>query len=242
MFLQPTTPTNSAQERSSHLRWPESLSGAAPIPSRFSHLLNEPLVINLNNTTSEQGAASRLKEMDEEEEEKKAGVKGKEEDEGEVEEEEEEGEEEGEEEEDIVWLATPDDEILSQSLDDQEVAVYFEILEQAPLETLPLARKFCFKPNSQLVLGRAPSSGVSRLARVQQVLAQDKRRSAQAENGSDDGLFPNQVISKVHAVVYEVDGQLILEDRGSTHGTFVNEERIQSRVLQDNDHARRNVN
>jgi hypothetical protein len=61
---------------------------------------------------------------------------------------------------------------------------------------------------------------------------------ARAENGFDDGLFANQVISKLHAAIFEKDGQLVLEDWESTHGTFVNEDPVSRRVLHDLDHVR----
>lgn len=61
---------------------------------------------------------------------------------------------------------------------------------------------------------------------------------ARAENGYDDGLFANQVISKLHAAIFEKDGQLVLEDWESTHGTFVNDEPVSRRVLHDLDHVR----
>ncbi|KAI1315754.1 hypothetical protein EDD11_000404 [Mortierella claussenii] len=100
---------------------------------------------------------------------------------------------------------------------------------------LPQPRVFEFRRGSQLVLGRAPSSGVDRQARVQQLLRDELQRQAFAVNGSDDGLFPNQVISKVHAMLYELDGYIVVEDRGSTHGTFVNKQRVQRCTLADTD-------
>ncbi|KAF8923648.1 hypothetical protein BGZ58_002697 [Dissophora ornata] len=99
---------------------------------------------------------------------------------------------------------------------------------------LDMTRRFAFRKNAQLLLGRSPSCGSDEKARMRQTID----GQAEAENGSDDGLFANQVISKVHAALYEKDGQLILEDRHSTHGTFVNSEKISRRELNDFDRIR----
>ncbi|KAF9993812.1 hypothetical protein BGZ80_008020, partial [Entomortierella chlamydospora] len=106
-------------------------------------------------------------------------------------------------------------------------------------QAIPQPRKFIFKRNSHLLLGRAPSCGSDAKAKMRQsVGTSHMHQQALALNGSDDGLFTNQVVSKVHAALYEVDGHLILEDKQSTHGTYVNEERIQSRVLKDLDRVK----
>ena len=90
-----------------------------------------------------------------------------------------------------------------------------------------------------MLLGRAPSSGLDPKARLKQLSEIGKDAGqAQAENGYDDGLFANQVISKLHAAIFERDGQLVLEDWESTHGTFVNEESITRKILHDLDHVR----
>ncbi|KAF9103184.1 hypothetical protein BGX27_010694 [Mortierella sp. AM989] len=103
----------------------------------------------------------------------------------------------------------------------------------------PQTRKFSFKRNSQLLLGRAPSCGSDTKARMRQSIeAGHMREQALALNGCDDGLFNNQVVSKIHAALYEMNGQLILEDKQSTHGTYVNEERIQSCTLKNLDRVR----
>ncbi|KAG0280770.1 hypothetical protein BGZ96_001427 [Linnemannia gamsii] len=105
--------------------------------------------------------------------------------------------------------------------------------------TLPRPRQFIFEPNTRLLLGRAPSSGLDPKARLKQLSEVGKDAGqARAENGHDDGLFANQVISKLHAAIFEKDGQLVLEDWESTHGTFVNEEPVSRRVLHDLDHVR----
>ncbi|KAF9151708.1 hypothetical protein BG015_006340 [Linnemannia schmuckeri] len=105
--------------------------------------------------------------------------------------------------------------------------------------TLPRPRQFIFEPNTRLLLGRAPSSGLDPKARLKQLSEVGKDAGqARAENGYDDGLFANQVISKLHAAIFERDGQLVLEDWESTHGTFVNEESISRKTLHDLDHVR----
>ncbi|KAF9422042.1 hypothetical protein BGZ76_003907 [Entomortierella beljakovae] len=101
------------------------------------------------------------------------------------------------------------------------------------------SRKFSFKRNAQLVLGRAPSCGSDSKSRMRQLADFDNTHSlATSLNGKDDGLFANQVISKVHAIIYEKDGQLVLEDKQSTHGTYVNDEKVQSCVLNNSDRVR----
>ncbi|KAF9547007.1 hypothetical protein EC957_009011 [Mortierella hygrophila] len=105
--------------------------------------------------------------------------------------------------------------------------------------TLPRPRQFIFEPHTRLLLGRAPSSGLDPKARLKQLSEVGKDAGqARAENGYDDGLFANQVISKLHATIYEQDGQLVLEDWESTHGTFVNEKSITRKALHDLDRVR----
>ncbi|KAF9135030.1 hypothetical protein BGX30_011685 [Mortierella sp. GBA39] len=105
--------------------------------------------------------------------------------------------------------------------------------------TLPRPRQFIFEPNTRLLLGRAPSSGLDPKARLKQLSEVGKDAGqARAENGYDDGLFANQVISKLHATIFERDGQLILEDWESTHGTFVNEKSVTRKALHDLDRVR----
>ncbi|KAF9920095.1 hypothetical protein FBU30_010126 [Linnemannia zychae] len=110
----------------------------------------------------------------------------------------------------------------------------------ATYESLPRPRQFIFEPNTRLLLGRAPSSGMDPKARLKQ-LSEVKTTNvgeARAENGYDDGLFTNQVVSKLHAAIFSQDGQLVIEDWESTHGTYVNDEPITRRVLQDLDRIR----
>ncbi|KAK3822336.1 MAG: hypothetical protein J3R72DRAFT_459192 [Linnemannia gamsii] len=106
--------------------------------------------------------------------------------------------------------------------------------------TLPRPRQFIFEPNNRLLLGRAPSSGLDPKTRLRQLsdVASDASGQARPENGYDDGLFSNQVISKLHATIYEEHGQLVLEDRDSTHGTFINEVSISRQYLHDLDRVR----
>ncbi|KAG0222247.1 hypothetical protein BGX31_009250 [Mortierella sp. GBA43] len=88
------------------------------------------------------------------------------------------------------------------------------------------------------VLGRAPSAGPEARARLLDLLdAQMVYGRAQADQGSD-GLFANQVISKLHASIREQDGALVLEDHQSTHGTYVNGKKIERRILTNADRVR----
>ncbi|KAF8985373.1 hypothetical protein BGZ46_004713 [Entomortierella lignicola] len=125
-------------------------------------------------------------------------------------------------------------EIFEQNLPDMPTG------DEAGHKVIPYQpRRFIFKRNSQLLLGRAPSCGSDAKARMRQHLDEGHlREQAQSLNGHDDGLFTNQVVSKIHAALYELDGQLILEDKESTHGTFVNDERVQSCVLKHLDRIR----
>jgi hypothetical protein len=43
---------------------------------------------------------------------------------------------------------------------------------------------------------------------------------------SDLGLFGDAMIEKLHARIYQQDGHSLIADNGSTHGTFVNDQRI----------------
>ncbi|KAF9080285.1 hypothetical protein BGX23_002372 [Mortierella sp. AD031] len=125
-----------------------------------------------------------------------------------------------------------------------EPLVHLEIHElgrplQGGSSNLPRPRMFIFEPNTRLLLGRASSSGLDPKARLQQLSkAGEEKGQARAENGHDDGLFSNQVISKVHASISEREGQLVLEDLESTHGTYVNDEPIERQILHDLDHVR----
>ncbi|KAG0327313.1 hypothetical protein BGZ99_007908 [Dissophora globulifera] len=96
------------------------------------------------------------------------------------------------------------------------------------------SRRFVFGKKARLVLGRAPSCGSHTKARMRQNIDDQ----AEAVNGVDDGLFANQVISRTHAIVYEHNGDLILEDGNSTHGTYVNDKKVQRCVLNDRDRVR----
>ncbi|KAG0260260.1 hypothetical protein BG011_002041 [Mortierella polycephala] len=105
--------------------------------------------------------------------------------------------------------------------------------------SIPRPRQFTFRKDSRLFLGRSPSCTSNR---TRQLVA--GHEDAVASNGLDDGFFSNQVISKVHGAIYERDGELVLVDQDSTHGTFVNGEKVETaRILQDSDRVRlgRNV-
>ncbi|KAF9911710.1 hypothetical protein EC991_002438 [Linnemannia zychae] len=105
--------------------------------------------------------------------------------------------------------------------------------------SLPRPRQFIFEPNNRLWLGRAPSSSLDSKARLRQISnVESEAGQARPENGYDDGLFSNQVISKIHASIYEQDGQLVLEDKDSTHGSWVNDEPVSRRFLHDLDRVR----
>ncbi|KAF9944303.1 hypothetical protein BGZ70_004813 [Mortierella alpina] len=135
----------------------------------------------------------------------------------------------------------------------QDLVIHLEIqLQPAPGNSdssarsfQPLTRRFIFENHARLLLGRSPSSQSNEKARDRQFLEADLQYGrAQAENGYDNGLFTNQVISKRHAALYEQDGQLMLTDLGSTHGTYVNGRCIEGAYeLQDLDRVKlgRNV-
>ncbi|KAG9327558.1 hypothetical protein KVV02_003803 [Mortierella alpina] len=135
----------------------------------------------------------------------------------------------------------------------QDLVIHLEI-QQLPLpgnidssagNSQPLTRRFVFENHTRLLLGRSPSSQSDEKTRDRQFLEEDLQYGrAQAENGHDNGLFANQVISKRHAALYEQDGQLMLSDLGSTHGTYVNGRCIEDAYeLRDLDRVRlgRNV-
>ncbi|CAO3575029.1 unnamed protein product [Mortierella alpina] len=135
----------------------------------------------------------------------------------------------------------------------QDLVIHLEIQLQ-PLPSIsdssaknspPRTRRFVFENHARLLLGRSPSSQSDEKARDRQFLEADLQYGrAQAENGYDNGLFTNQVISKRHAALYEQDGQLMLTDLGSTHGTYVNGRCIEGAYeLQDLDRVKlgRNV-
>ncbi|KAF9954909.1 hypothetical protein BGZ72_004167 [Mortierella alpina] len=135
----------------------------------------------------------------------------------------------------------------------QELVIHLEIQQQGLPGNIdssannpgPLTRRFIFENHARLLLGRSPSCQSDEKARDRQFLEADLQYGrAQAENGHDNGLFTNQVISKRHAALYEQDGQLMLSDLGSTHGTYVNGHCIEDAcALQDLDRVKlgRNV-
>jgi pSer/pThr/pTyr-binding forkhead associated (FHA) protein len=44
--------------------------------------------------------------------------------------------------------------------------------------------------------------------------------------GCDIGLFGDQRVEKLHARIVQKDGRYVIEDTGTPHGTFVNNQRI----------------
>jgi pSer/pThr/pTyr-binding forkhead associated (FHA) protein len=48
-------------------------------------------------------------------------------------------------------------------------------------------------------------------------------------------VLENPKVSRLHAEVVEVDGKVLLIDRHSSNGTYVNDERIDRHILQDGD-------
>ena len=47
----------------------------------------------------------------------------------------------------------------------------------------------------------------------------------------DLGLFGDAMIEKLHARIYEQEGRYLIADNASTHGTFVNDQRIAEPTL-----------
>jgi two-component system cell cycle response regulator len=65
--------------------------------------------------------------------------------------------------------------------------------------------------------------------------------SGDVEIGRDEGLtlqIDSELVSRRHASIQRIAGQLIVADVGSTNGTFVNEQKIRTHKLQDGDQIR----
>ncbi|KAF9409928.1 hypothetical protein BGZ94_001820 [Podila epigama] len=82
---------------------------------------------------------------------------------------------------------------------------------------------FLVRPSAHVVLGRASSKSHESTA----VLSDLNTLTCS---------FLSKVVSKVHATIYEDNGDLFIEDENSTHGTFVNGQRVSSQqMLKDGD-------
>ena len=63
----------------------------------------------------------------------------------------------------------------------------------------------------------------------------DQRRRARRAQSESDVHLPDPSVSRNHALVDVQNGSLIVHDAGSTNGTYVNRERIDSAVLKAGD-------
>src|SRR5262245_15255005 len=51
----------------------------------------------------------------------------------------------------------------------------------------------------------------------------------------NDLWLDNPSVSRIHATIRVVDGRFVIEDKGSLHGTVVNEQKVSSHALSQND-------
>ncbi|MCW8929658.1 MAG: FHA domain-containing protein [Gammaproteobacteria bacterium] len=63
----------------------------------------------------------------------------------------------------------------------------------------------------------------------------DKKDITIGRTSTNDIAIDNLAVSSHHATVHQIDGNALLEDMGSTNGTFVNDNKITRHTLQDGD-------
>lgn len=83
-------------------------------------------------------------------------------------------------------------------------------------DTDDFPRVFTLKKFDSVLLGRASSKTES--------------DTTELGWGAQPCMFSNKVISKAHATISHQDGALFIEDENSTHGTFVNGQRINAKA------------
>ncbi|KAF8953257.1 hypothetical protein BGZ52_000612 [Haplosporangium bisporale] len=83
-------------------------------------------------------------------------------------------------------------------------------------DTDDFPRVFTLKKFDSVLLGRASSKTES--------------DTTELGWGAQPCMFSNKVISKAHATISHQDGALFIEDENSTHGTFVNGQRIKAKA------------
>src|SRR5262245_50553211 len=62
-----------------------------------------------------------------------------------------------------------------------------------------------------------------------------ERETTIGRSRQNDLCLDNPSVSRVHAVIRTVDGGYVIEDKGSLHGTIVNEKRVAVHHLNTND-------
>lgn len=115
-----------------------------------------------------------------------------------------------------------------EDLDQADIGALFSEYDKVPEDAvLPVI--------DDVVLTGAPKLIVSYNGSIVQEFVLDATRTLLGRSAMSDVVIDNQYVSKHHALLVRSEGAVLIVDLKSRNGTYVNSERIKSRVLRNND-------